>query len=145
MNLDGMWCVMEEELFPTNKNMCTIYAGTGYLSHHVRLLLQDQRSWNKTNHTKTIQIIWSKWLLLYTPDMGSIQFWNWNWWLIPIPELELTTNFKKMELEFNFFLIGIEVCHKNLYLKFYLPFNFSIQKYFFHDNPSWNIPSRYLE
>ena len=36
--------------------------------------------------------------------------------------------------------IGIEVSYKNkLNPQISLPFNFLIQKYFFHDNPTWNI------
>jgi len=35
--------------------------------------------------------------------------------------------------------IGIEVCYKKLIPQINLPFNFFIQKYFFHDNPTWNI------
>jgi len=61
--------------------------------------------------------------------MGSSGFQNWNWL------------FKK---------IGIENFELELFsykIKFYpqinLPFNFLIQKYFFHDNPTWNI--NYLE
>jgi len=37
------------------------------------------------------------------------------------------------------FGIGIQVCYKKLYPQIILPFNFLIQKYFFHDNPTWNI------
>ena len=74
-------------------------------------------------------------------DMGSIQFWNWNFPSIPIQELNWNCYLKKMELE----LINLEL---ELELKFgtkklnpqiNLTFNFLIQKYFFHDNPTWNI------
>ena len=53
------------------------------------------------------------------------QFRNWNWL------------FKKMELE----LIKLELRFptKQLNPEINLPFNFLIQKYFFHDNPTWNI------
>ena len=46
-----------------------------------------------------------------------------------------------MELE----LINLELkfATKIFYLQISLPFNFLIQKYFFHDNPTWNI--NYLE
>ena len=56
------------------------------------------------------------------PDMGSIQFQNGIAYL------------KKMGLE----LINLELkfaTKRNINL----PFNFLIQKYFFHDNPIWNI------
>jgi len=36
------------------------------------------------------------------------------------------------------FEIGIAVCYKKLIHKLILSFNFLIQKYFFHDNPTWN-------
>ena len=45
--------------------------------------------------------------------------------------------FKKIELDK--FGIGIEVCYKRVNPQINLPFNFLIQKYFFHDNPTWNI------
>jgi len=35
--------------------------------------------------------------------------------------------------------IGIEVCYKKFNPQINLPFSFLIQKYFFHDNPIWNI------
>jgi len=35
--------------------------------------------------------------------------------------------------------IRIEVCYKKLNPQINLPFHFLIQKYFFHDNPTWNI------
>ena len=35
--------------------------------------------------------------------------------------------------------IGIEVSCKKVNPQINLPFNFLIQKYFFHDNPTWNI------
>ena len=38
----------------------------------------------------------------YIADMGSIQFWNCNWWAIQIPKLLI---YKKMELE----LINLEL------------------------------------
>ena len=34
---------------------------------------------------------------------------------------------------------GIEVCYNKLNSQINLLFNFLIQKYFFHDNPTWNI------
>ena len=34
---------------------------------------------------------------------------------------------------------GIEVCYKKLNPQINLTFNFLVQKYFFHDNPTWNI------
>jgi len=34
---------------------------------------------------------------------------------------------------------GIDVCYKKFNPQNNLPFNFLIQKYFFHDNPTWNI------
>jgi len=39
---------------------------------------------------------------------------------------------QKMELEFKF-------PTKTFYPQINLPFNFLIQKYFFYDNPTWNI------
>jgi len=50
------------------------------------------------------------------PDMESIQFQNWNWL------------FKK------------KVSYKKIFNpQINLPFDFLIQKYFSHDNPTWNI------
>jgi len=64
--------------------------------------------------------------------MGSIQFWNENWWAIPIPEL---FNSKKKELE----LINLELKFATKNPQINLPVNFLIKKDFFHDNPTWNI------
>ena len=52
------------------------------------------------------------------------QFWN---YLFKKMELEL----KNLELKFS--------TKKNLNPQINLPFNFLIQKYFFHDKPTWNI------
>ena len=43
-----------------------------------------------------------------------------------------------MELEFDKYGIGIEVLYKKN-PQTNLPFNLLIRKYFFHDNPTWNI------
>ena len=52
-----------------------------------------------------------------------------------IPELELII-LKKVEFE----LINLELEFPTKKLiQINLPFNFLIQKYFFHDNPTWNI------
>jgi len=58
-----------------------------------------------------------------------------------IPELELMVNsgidyLKEMEL--------INFQQNKLNPQINLPFNFLIQKYFFHDNPTWNINLEYL-
>ena len=60
---------------------------------------------------------------------SPIQFRNWNWL------------FKKnwIGIEIDKFWIGIEVSYKTLNPQIKLPFNFLIQKYLFHDNPTWNI------
>jgi len=42
------------------------------------------------------------------------------------------------------FWIGIEVSYKTFNWQINLPFNFFIQKYFFHNNPTWNINEKYL-
>jgi len=54
----------------------------------------------------------------------------------PIPELE-SIIYKKNGTGIDKF--GIEVCYKKLKPQINLPFNFLIQKYFFHDNPTSNI------
>jgi len=54
---------------------------------------------------------------------GQFQFWN--------------CLFKKIRIDK--FLIGIEVSYNKLNPHINLPFNYFIQKYFFHDNPTWNI------
>jgi len=56
--------------------------------------------------------------------------------LIPIPELELLILKNGLGID----IIRIEGCYKEkLNPKINLPLNFLIQKYFFHDNPTWNI------
>jgi hypothetical protein len=57
--------------------------------------------------------------------MGSIHFWNWNCLL------------KKNGIGID--KIGIEVCYKKIKSAINLLFNLLIQKYFFYDNPTWNI------
>jgi len=54
--------------------------------------------------------------------MGSIQFQN----LIFFNGIGI----EKLELKF---------ARKKLNPQIHLPFNFLIQKYFFHDNPTWNV------
>jgi len=46
---------------------------------------------------------------------------------------------KKNGIGIDKFGIGIEVCYKRNNPQINLPFNFSIQKYFFRGSPSWNI------
>ena len=72
-------------------------------------------------------------LLITILDMGSIQLQNWNCWTI----LELLI-FQELELN-----LELKFATKKLNLQINLPFNFLIQKYFFHDNLTWNI--NYLE
>jgi len=59
-----------------------------------------------------------------------------------IPELELMVNsnfvidyFKKIGID----KFGIEVSYKKFNPQSNLPFHFLIKKYFFCDNPTWNI------
>ena len=54
---------------------------------------------------------------------GQLQFKNWNWLFkkIELIDLELKFPTKQINPQIN------------------LPFNFLMQKYFFHDNPTWNI------
>jgi len=47
--------------------------------------------------------------------------------------------FKKMELELINFELELKFPTKQLNPQNNLPFNFLIQEYFFHDNPTWNI------
>jgi len=59
-----------------------------------------------------------------------------------IPELMVSSNsgidyLKKMELEFINFELKFPT--KCFYPQINLPFIFLIQKYFFHDNPNWNV------
>jgi len=68
----------------------------------------------------------------YTPiTTATLQTWDQFNYRIGIAYL------KKEELE----LINSELkfATKILNLQINLPFNFLIQKYFFHDNPTWNI------
>ena len=44
-----------------------------------------------------------------------------------------------MELELINFELELKFPTKKLNPQINLPFNFLIQKYFFHDNPTWNI------
>jgi len=60
---------------------------------------------------------------MYDRHAGEFQFLNWN------------CLFKKMELE----LVKLKFSMKKVYPQINLPFSFLIQKYFFHDNPTWNI------
>ena len=60
------------------------------------------------------------------PYLGS-DISNWNWWSIP-PKNRL--KLKELELKFR---------TNKLNLLINLPFNFFIQKYFFHDSTTWNI------
>jgi len=44
-----------------------------------------------------------------------------------------------MELELINFELELNFLQKQLNPKINLPFNYLLQKYFFHDNPTWNI------
>ena len=46
---------------------------------------------------------------------------------------------KKMELQLINLELELKLATNKLNQQNYLPFNFLIQKYFFHDNPTWNI------
>ena len=46
---------------------------------------------------------------------------------------------KKMELELINLELELKFAAKKLNPQINLPFNVLIQKYFFHDNPTWNI------
>jgi len=46
---------------------------------------------------------------------------------------------KKMELELINLELEVKFPTKQLNPQINLPFNFLIHKYFFHDNPTWNI------
>ena len=65
----------------------------------------------------------------------KIQLRNWNRGLILIPELDFFNG-----IGIDKFLIGIEVSYNNkIHQQINLALIFFIQKYFFHDNPTWNI------
>jgi len=68
------------------------------------------------------------WLIMDQCDQqtwGSIQIQNWNWL------------FKKIELVFINLELDFPITKFNPQIN--LLFNFLIQKYFFHNNPTWNI------
>jgi len=74
--------------------------------------------------------------IIVLSDMRSIQFC----------ELMVNSNsgividyLKKMELEVINFELKLKFPTKTFNAQINLPFNFLIQKYFFHDNPTWNI------
>ena len=73
---------------------------------------------------------------------GTEQTWGVN----SIPELELMINseigiayLKRMESKLINLELGLKFATKQLNPQSNLPFNFLIQKYFFQNNPTWNI------
>jgi len=67
-------------------------------------------------------------LILFLPGIRSIQFRNWNCLFA-----------KKMELDLINLELKLKFATKTLNPQINLSFNFLIQKYFFRDNPTWNI------
>jgi len=102
-----------------------LFLQTTPLSAFIMLHSELHTLWNKQYLFGTVRQIW-----------GQFQFRNWNWW--SIVELELIIKKNWIGVGIDKFRIGIEVSYK-INPQINLPINFLIQKYFFHDNPSWNI------
>ena len=116
------------------RNILSLWQSLPYSSNFKHKTLQNLDLWNILSSWHSLP--YSRHGVNSIPKLELMDNSN------PIPELESELLiWQKIELELKNLALELKFTTKKLNPQMNVPFNFLIEKYFFNDNPNWNINS----